>query len=100
MGGAITKAPLGGDDTSPYPTDRSKSEVKRSVLTEGHGIPMELEVKGAMVMQPYRRAWVAGPRSGSLRRGLARGLVPQDRRLLPGEGTWGRGGSLSGIGFS
>jgi putative transposase len=38
---------LGGDDTGPNPTDRAKSGVKRSLLTEGHGIPMGLAVKGA-----------------------------------------------------
>ena len=30
MDGAITKAPLGGEDTGPNPTDRGKSGTKRS----------------------------------------------------------------------
>jgi putative transposase len=47
MDGAITKAPLGGDETGPNPTDRAKSGVKRSVLGEGHGVPLGLAVKGA-----------------------------------------------------
>jgi transposase len=47
MDGAITKAPLGGEDTGPNPTDRAKSGVKRSLLTEGHGVPLGLAVKGA-----------------------------------------------------
>lgn len=47
MDGAITKAPLGGDDTGPNPTDRAKSGVKRSLLTEGHGVPLGLAVEGA-----------------------------------------------------
>lgn len=47
MDGAITKAPLGGEDTGPNPTDRAKSGVKRSLLTEGHGVPIGLAVDGA-----------------------------------------------------
>jgi putative transposase len=47
MDGAMTKAPLGGDVTGPNPTDRAKAGVKRSLLTEGHGVPLGLEVAGA-----------------------------------------------------
>jgi putative transposase len=47
--GAMTKAPLGGENTGPNPTDRGKSGVKRSVLTEGAGIPVGLAVGGANV---------------------------------------------------
>ena len=47
MDGAMTKAPLGGEDTGPNPTDRAKSGVKRSLLTEGHGVPLGLAVEGA-----------------------------------------------------
>lgn len=47
MDGAITKAPLGGEESGPNPTDRGKSGVKRSLLTEGHGVPVALRVKGA-----------------------------------------------------
>jgi transposase len=47
MDGAMTKAPLGGEKTGKNPTDRAKSGVKRSVLTEGHGIPIGLTVEGA-----------------------------------------------------
>lgn len=47
MDGAMTKAPLGGQDTGPNPTDRAKSGVKRSLLTEGHGVPIGLVVEGA-----------------------------------------------------
>jgi len=43
----MTKAPLGGEKTGKNPTDRAKSGVKRSVLTEGHGIPIGLTVGGA-----------------------------------------------------
>jgi transposase len=47
MDGAMTKAPLGGEETGPNPTDRGKSGVKRSLLNEGHGVPMALAVAGA-----------------------------------------------------
>ena len=47
MDGAMTKAPLGGKKTGPNPTDRAKGGVKRSLLTEGHGVPMGLVVEGA-----------------------------------------------------
>jgi transposase len=47
MDGAMTKAPLGGEDTGPNPTDRAKSGVKRSLLTEGQGVPVGLAVEGA-----------------------------------------------------
>ncbi len=47
MDGAMTKAPLGGGKTGPNPTDRGKSGVKRSLLTEGHGVPIGLTIEGA-----------------------------------------------------
>ncbi len=45
--GAMTKAPLGGEDTGPNPTDRAKSGTKRSLLTEGAGIPIAIVSAGA-----------------------------------------------------
>ncbi len=36
-----------GGKTGRNPTDRGKSGVKRSVLTEGHGVPIGLAVEGA-----------------------------------------------------
>ncbi|MEO8396639.1 MAG: IS5 family transposase [Chloroflexota bacterium] len=47
MDGAMTKAPLGGKKTGRNPTDRGKQGVKRSLLTEGHGVPVGLAVEGA-----------------------------------------------------
>lgn len=47
MDGAMTKAPLGGEKTGPNPTDRGKSGVKRSILTEGSGVPIGLVIAGA-----------------------------------------------------
>jgi putative transposase len=47
MDGAMTKAPLAGEQTGPNPTDRAKSGVKRSLLTEGQGVPIGVAVAGA-----------------------------------------------------
>lgn len=47
MDGTITKAPLGGEATGANPTDRAKSGVKRSLLSEGHGVPLGVAVTGA-----------------------------------------------------
>jgi len=41
------QSPFGGEATSPNPTDRGKQGTKRSVLTEGHGIPLAVIVSGA-----------------------------------------------------
>jgi len=47
MDGAMTKAPLGGEGTGRNPTDRGKSGTKRSLLTDGNGIPLSVTVDGA-----------------------------------------------------
>lgn len=47
MDGAMTKAPLGGKTTGPNPTDRAKQGAKRSLLTEGHGVPLSVVIDGA-----------------------------------------------------
>jgi IS5 family transposase len=38
--GCITKAPGGGECAGPSPVDRRKLGMKRSLLVEGHGIPL------------------------------------------------------------
>jgi transposase len=38
---------LGGEKTGRNPTDRGKSGVKRSVLTEGRGVPIAVAIEGA-----------------------------------------------------
>ena len=45
--GAMTKAPLGGAGTGANPTDRGKKGTKRSILTDGKGIPLSVIVDGA-----------------------------------------------------
>jgi putative transposase len=47
MDGAMTKTPLGGKTVSKNPTDRGKIGTKRSVLTDGGGVPLGLAVEGA-----------------------------------------------------
>jgi len=43
----MTKAPLGGPGTGANPTDRGKKGTKRSILTDGKGIPLSVTVNGA-----------------------------------------------------
>lgn len=45
--GCMTKAPLGGEKTGPNPTDRAKSGTKRSILTDGDGLPLAIAIDGA-----------------------------------------------------
>lgn len=49
LDGAMTKAPLGGENTGRNPTDRGKSGTKRSLQTEAAGVPVGLAVAGANV---------------------------------------------------
>ena len=41
------KSPVGRGKDGANPTDRGKEGVKRSLLTEGHGVPIGLAVAGA-----------------------------------------------------
>lgn len=45
--GAMTKAPLGGEQTGANPTDRGKKGTKRHLMTEAQGMPIGLVVTGA-----------------------------------------------------
>ena len=45
--GVMTKAPFGKAATGANPTDRGKCGVKRSLLTDGAGIPLALVIDGA-----------------------------------------------------
>jgi transposase len=51
---AFAKAPLGGEDTGPNPTDRGKSGSKHHVLVEGHGIPLAATTTAANVPEVKR----------------------------------------------
>lgn len=46
---SFCKAPQGGEDTGPNPTDRSKSGSKHHVLTDAHGIPLNATVTAANI---------------------------------------------------
>jgi transposase len=46
---SFAKAPEGGEDTGPNPTDRGKSGSKHHVMSEGHGIPLNATVTAANV---------------------------------------------------
>lgn len=45
--GCMTKAPLGGEQTGPNPTDRAKKGTKRSLLTDARGAPLGIIAAGA-----------------------------------------------------
>jgi hypothetical protein len=45
--GCITKAPCGGDKTGPSPVDRRKGGLKRSIATDGAGLPLGIVSAGA-----------------------------------------------------
>jgi putative transposase len=47
LGGAMGTAPLGREKTGRNPTDRGKRGVKRSVLTDGRGVPLGAVIDGA-----------------------------------------------------
>jgi putative transposase len=47
LDGAMGKAPLGGEKTGRNPTDRGKRGVKRSMLTDGRGVPLAAVIDGA-----------------------------------------------------
>jgi transposase len=53
---AFAKAPEGGEDTGPNPTDRSKSGSKHHVLTDAQGIPLSATVTAANVNARRRHA--------------------------------------------
>jgi transposase len=43
----IVKAPKGGQASGPNPTDRAKSGTKRSLCTDGGGVPLGIAIDGA-----------------------------------------------------
>jgi Transposase DDE domain len=45
--GCITKAPAGGDVAGRSPVDRGKQGLKRSVVTDGDGVPLHVVAAGA-----------------------------------------------------
>lgn len=55
MDGVMTKAPLGEEQNWPHFSDRSTSGVTRSLLAEGHRLPIGLTIEGA---NRHERKWV------------------------------------------
>jgi transposase len=51
---SFAKAPEGGEDTGPSPTDRGKSGSKHHVLTDAHGVPLAATVSAANVPEVTR----------------------------------------------
>src|SRR5438270_4394112 len=51
---SFAKAPEGGEDTGPNPTDRGKSGSKHHVLTDAHGVPLAATVTAANVSEVTR----------------------------------------------
>jgi hypothetical protein len=45
--GCLTKAPCGGQKSGPSPVDRRKGGLKRSLATDGYGIPLGIASAGA-----------------------------------------------------
>ena len=60
--GSMTKALLGGENTGRNPMDRGKLGTKRSLLTNGVGIPLGVAVSGdnthdKWLVEPTPKAW-------------------------------------------
>ena len=69
MDGAMNKAPCGGVKAVPNLTDRGEDGVKRSLLTEGHGVPLGL----------VGRSEPTGYETGAGHPGESRGKAPSSR---------------------
>jgi hypothetical protein len=102
--GCITKAPCGGDKAGPSPVDRRKGGLKRSVATEGNGIPLGLISAGANrndspLLRPTLQAAIdqVGPLPEQVTSHLDRGYDNRPSRELLAIGVvpCQRGGGLS-----
>src|SRR5215207_8932335 len=68
LDGAMGKAPLGGGETGRNPTDRGKRGVKRSLLTDGRGVPLGAAIDGANRNDHKLMRQTLAGRSGTLDR--------------------------------
>jgi hypothetical protein len=66
--GAITKAPCGGEVAGRSPVDRGKQGMKRSVATDGHGIPLHAVAARANARSERRTPQVLDSRRRGRRR--------------------------------
>src|SRR5881394_3124005 len=64
--GCMTKAPCGGQRAGPSPVDRRKGGLKRSVATDGYGIPLGFAAAGANRHDSPLLAPTLGAASGQL----------------------------------
>jgi len=91
--GSLGKAPLQGEKTGPNPTDRAKSGVKRSILTEGRGVPVGWRSPGptARTTSGWPRRWPRYRWPAPRRRRRHRSIcVPTKATTMP---TWTRSSS-------
>jgi transposase len=72
---SFAKAPEGGEDTGPNPTDRSKSGSKHHVLTDVQGIPLERHGHGGERQRGHPRR--ARAHRDAARRRQARTTTPE-----------------------
>jgi hypothetical protein len=80
---AFAKAPAGGADTGPNPTDRSKSGSKHHVLTDAQEIPLAATVTAANVnevTQVHYELWVVATRPAAIN-GLGLTITKADTQL-------------------
>ena len=80
--GCLTKAPCGGERAGPSPVDRRKGGLKRSVASDGHGIPLGIASAGR---EPARLA-AAGTDLAGRQHGSWTASCPQTAPA-----TWTRG---------
>ena len=87
MAGALGKAPLGGGKTGPNPTDRGKRGTKRSLLTDGRGMPLSVIVERTHSwLNRFRRiliGWDKKPRNYLAMLHFAFGLIAWRSSSLP-----------------
>ena len=92
---SFAKAPEGGEDTGPHPTDRGKSGSKHHVLTDAHGIPLAATVTAANVNEVTQALQTLldmppvggkpGPKREELRRRGIKPFIP-DQKAPHGSG--------------
>jgi putative transposase len=76
MDGTMAKAPLGGEETGKNPTDRAKIGTKRSLWTDGRGVPLGIAVSGANTHD--KRLVEATLKSGPVPRPAVHDWAPQN----------------------
>jgi hypothetical protein len=86
--GCITKAPCGGERAGPSPVDRRKGGLKRSVASDGHGIPLASVRAGEPARLTTARERHRSGRSRALAIGPGPPQVPGTVRHSGREARW------------